>query len=109
MGGGGCRISLGEGGSRVDTWCFVCGFSVTVIKSGVERSWDRKATAHCLLADSSEVAKKGLTDIVDVLTVGRSIWSINTSPDTEVVYLSASMQAKREDRDILEDMKDVHS
>ena len=44
-----------------------------------------------------------------MLTVGRSIWSINTSPDTEVVYSSASIQAKREDRDILEDMKDVHS
>ena len=44
-----------------------------------------------------------------MLTVGRGVWSINTGPDTEVVYSLASMQAKKEDRDILEDMKDVHS
>ena len=51
----------------------------------------------------------GLTDVVDVLTVGRGVRSIYTSPDTEVVYSSASFQAEREDGDILEDMKDVHS
>jgi hypothetical protein len=38
----------------------------------------------------------GLTDVVDVLTVGRGIRSIHTSPDTEVVYSSASSRAKRE-------------
>lgn len=31
----------------------------------------------------------GLTDIIDMLTVRRSIRSINTSPNTEVVYTSA--------------------
>jgi hypothetical protein len=51
----------------------------------------------------------GLTDIVDVLTVGRGIRSIHTSPDTEVVYSSALHQNGEEEEDILEDMKLVHS
>jgi len=37
----------------------------------------------------------GLTDVVDVLTVGRGVRSIYTSPDTEVVYSSASYYAER--------------
>ena len=39
----------------------------------------------------------GLTDVVNVLTVGRGVRSIHTSPDTEVVYSSASYYAERED------------
>lgn len=70
MRGGGGRISLGEGGSGVYSWCFVCWLSFAVIESGVERSWDREATAQ---------------DVVDVLTVSRGIRSIHTSPNTEVV------------------------
>ena len=38
----------------------------------------------------------GLTDVVDVLTVGRGIRTIDTSPDTEVVYSSALFHAERE-------------
>ena len=55
------------------------------------------------------MTRRGLTDIVDVLTVGRSIGPIHTSPDTKVVYSSASYRAEREEVDILEDMKLVHS
>ena len=48
------------------------------------------------------------TNIVDMLTVCRSIGSIHTSSDTEVVYLINPCIAL-EKMDILEDMKLVHS
>jgi len=53
---------------------------------------------------------RGLTDIVDVLTVSRSIGSIDTGSNTEVVYKSALFNARVVPAgDILEDMKLVHS
>ena len=53
---------------------------------------------------------RGLTDIVDMLTVGRSIGSVDTSSNTEVVYKSALLKARVVPAgDILEDMKLVHS